>query len=161
MMVGGREVVVMAGVVVAVAVAVSVLQSQVCVVVAAVVGLGFIFAVVPSVVSSPIDLVVSVSVVSGVVNPIGVVAVAVLQLQVCVVAVSVGVVAAVVGLGFIFAEVGSVVSSPIFKVVVVSAARGEVPTDAGNWRFFPTFWPPSACFFVCFPFDFLLFFFVF
>ena len=84
-----------------------------------------------------------------------------LQLQVCVVAVSVGVVAAVVGLGFIFAEVGSVVSSPIFKVVVVSAASGEVPTDAGNWRFFPTFWPPSACFFACFPFDFLLFFFVF
>ena len=154
MMVGGREVVVMAGVTVAVAVAVSVLQSQVCVVVAAVVGLGFIFAVVPSVVSSPIDLVVSVSVVSGVVNPIGVVAVAVLQLQV-------GVVAIVVGLGFIFAEVGSVVSSPIFKVVVVSAASGEVPTDPGNWRFFPTFWPPSACFFACFPFDFLLYFFVF
>ena len=153
-MVGGREVVVMAGVTVAVAVAVSVLQSQVCVVVAAVVGLGFIFAVVRSVVSSPIDLVVSVSVVSGVVNPIGVVAVAVLQLQV-------GVVAIVVGLGFIFAEVGSVVSSPIFKVVVVSAASGEVPTDAGNWRFFPTFWPPSACFFACFPFDFLLYFFVF
>ena len=70
MMVGGREVVVMAGVTVAVAVAVSVLQSQVCVVAAAEVGLGFIFAVVPSVVSSPIDLVVVVSGVNGVVNPI-------------------------------------------------------------------------------------------
>ena len=146
-MIGGREVVVMVGVVVAV------LQSQVCVV-AAVVGLGFIFAVVRSVVSSPIDPVV---VVGGVVNPIGVVAVAVLQLQVCVVAVSVGEVAAVVGLGFISAEVGSVVSSPIFKVVVVSATRSVVTTDPGNWRFFPDFWPPSSCF----PFGFLLFFFVF
>ena len=103
MMVGGREVVVMAGVTVAVAVAVSVLQSQVCVVAAAVVGRGFIFAVVPSVVSSPIDLVV---VVSGV----RVVAVAVLQLQV-------GVVAMVVSLGFICAVVGSVVSSPINPLV--------------------------------------------
>ena len=154
MMVGGREVVVMAGVVVAV------LQSQVCVV-AAVVGLGFIFAVVRSVVSSPINPVVVVGSVSGVVNPIGVVAVAVLQSQVCVVAVSVGEVAAVVGLGFISAEVGSVVSSPIFKVVVVSATRSVVTTDPGNWRFFPDFWPPSACFFACFPFGFLLFFFVF
>ena len=150
MMIGGREVVVMVGVVVAV------LQSQVCVV-AAVVGLGFIFAVVRSVVSSPINPVVVVGSVSGVVNPIGVVAVAVLQSQVCVVAVSVGEVAAVVGLGFISAEVGSVVSSPIFKVVVVSATRSVVTTDPGNWRFFPDFWPPSSCF----PFGFLLFFFVF
>ena len=153
MIVGGREVVVMASVVV------SVLQSHVCVV-AAVVGLGFIFAVVRSVVSSPINPVVVVGSVSGVVNPIGVVAVAVLQSQVCVVAVSVGEVAAVVGLGFISAEVGSVVSSPIFKVVVVSATRGEVATDPGNWRFLlPYFWPPSTCFFACFPFGFLLFFF--
>ena len=62
-----------------------------------------------------------------------------------------------VGLGFISAEVGSVVSSPIFKVVVVSVTSGEVATDPGNWRFFPDFWPPSSCF----PFGFLLFFFVF
>ena len=68
-----------------------------------------------------------------------------------------GIVAAVVGLGFISAEVGSVVSSPIFKAVVVSATRSVVTTDPGNWRFFPDFWPPSACF----PFGFLLFFFVF
>ena len=82
------------------------------------------------------------------------VTVAVLQSQICVIA-------AVVGLGFIFAEVGSVVSSPIVLVVVGTVTSGEVPKDPGNWRFFPDFWPPSACFFACFPFDFLLFFFVF
>ena len=63
----------------------------------------------------------------------------------------------VVGLGFIFAEVGSVVSSPIVLVVVGTVTIGEVPKDPGNCRFFSGFLPPCACFFACFPFVFFLF----
>ena len=67
----------------------------------------------------------------------------------------------VVGLGFIFAEVGSVVSSPIVLVVVGTVTIGEVPKDPGNCRFFPDFLPPCAFFFACFTFVFSLFFLVF
>ena len=52
----------------------------------------------------------------------------------------------VVGLGFIFAVVGSVVSSPINPLVTVVVGTGtvtssEVPKDPDNCRFFPDIWP--------------------
>ena len=94
-------------------------------------GLGFIFAEVGSVVSSPIKPLVA-------------------AVAVGVVAVAVDVVAAEVGLGFIFAEVGSVVSSPINPLVVAVAV-------GCNCRFFTSFLSISACFFVCFSLGFFLF----